>query len=133
MSTDNLHFQLEGPRSEALASELSELVEAEFGERPAPATPRQGRETLETYRGPDPLAVTAVVLAVPGAILATVDLAERLKLKQKVDRLIAWAKEKLKDDTANRILLRSRRGNIVPLDRAETSQIFELAEERPND
>ena len=87
----DLKFHLQGSQTDATASALETFFSETFGEN-------AHRESLhistvgETEKAVDPIAVAGLVLSIPSALLAAMDLAERLKLKEKVARLIALAR-----------------------------------------
>lgn len=98
----DLRLHLEGGDAEAAAAEIAALMEASFGRRPERA--RAGRSDGEGDKA-DPVAVAALVLAIPGAALATMDLAERVRLREKLGRLIELARR-----------LRRERGTVARLE-----------------
>lgn len=119
----DLEFHIEGPGASSVAEELASLLESEFGERPR-RSERGGSSGSDEHQekvDPTALAALAVVLALPGAIKNTLDLAQRLKLKQKLDRLIEWVKQR----PEIRITIVSGRGPSIRLDRATPAQIME--------
>ncbi len=125
MTDSSLRLYVDGPDAERLAGELSQVIEREFDARPRrelPSPPGAG-----AARGGDPVALAALVLAIPGAILAAADLAQRIKLREKVDRLIAWAKEKAGAGTPNRVEIIDAEGRAKRLDEAEVAEVIEIA------
>ena len=126
MSKSDLEFRIDGPDAERLAGELSDLFEAEFGRRPVPVAAPEGDVAT---KGPDPWAVAAVIMGIPGTILTTMQLADRVKLKQKWGRLSAWAKKKLADEAGNRITAVSPSGRAVRLEDADPAKLMEMANE----
>src|SRR3954453_6135233 len=99
MPAIKLHF--EGQDSEAATAELETLLTAQFGHAPRRVSsppPSDGDR-----RGAS-LALIALVLSLPGATENTLKLAERIRLRERVQALINYAKQ-LKD-----------RGTIVRLD-----------------
>lgn len=90
-----LRIHVTGPDAEALARELAEHLHATLGgayvPRPAGAT-----TPAEAQRA-DPVAVAGLVLAIPGAVLAAVQLADRLKVVERWRRVRAWVAERLAD------------------------------------
>jgi len=86
----DLEFHLQGPQTDATAAELETFFAETLG-----ATAR--RETLPPPAGgtgekADPIAVATLIVCIPGALLATIDLAERPQIKEYVARLIALAR-----------------------------------------
>jgi hypothetical protein len=129
MSASLLNLRVEGPDAARVADELAAFIEAEFGTRPTPvAPPGPAGPGAEPVRG-DPWAVAAVLLAVPPTVLATWDLAQRLKLKARVERLLAWVKDKCRGVEARSITLTSPKPRAVRLDHVEVSVVIELAQE----
>lgn len=79
-------FTIAGPNAEALATEIEAFV-AEALDKPAARCVRQEQQGL--HRGElDPIAVAALVLAIPGAITATLDIVTRARLAERIDRLL---------------------------------------------
>jgi hypothetical protein len=72
------------------------------------------------------MAAAAVILAVPSAILAVVDLVERRKKKKKLDLLVQWAKDK-----PGSITILTHEGTAIQLNApgTDSSQILEAVEE----
>ena len=125
MSASETLFHIDGPHLSEIADELAQLIERQFGVSPKRVRSEStGSSDSDTERT-DPVAVASLVLAVPSAIVATLTLAERLELKKKVDGLISWAKERVRERLEVRIVV-SRRGRSVPLDSAEPGEIIDL-------
>ncbi|MBI3269774.1 MAG: hypothetical protein HYZ53_12180 [Planctomycetes bacterium] len=127
----DVRFQIQGEDAEAVAGELSEQIRGLFGESPArssggvsPGAAREGG------KGVDPVAVAALVLSIPGAILATMDLAQRLQAAERVRKLIAWAKERLPRAKA-KIDFLPPAGGAQPLQAVDAGAILDAAAARP--
>lgn len=83
-------IEIHGPQAESLAAELEALLQEELGE-----TGRRVQAPMAAAgTKADPVAVAALVISLPSAILATMDLAKRLDLVPRVQRLLAWARGK---------------------------------------
>ena len=126
MPESDLELRVEGPDAERIAAELAQVLEAELGTRPQRSSPGAPPSPALT-RGTDPLAVAAIVLAVPGALLAATDLAQRLELKAKIDRLLAWVRGKVPEGTPNRIEVVDEDGRARRLDQAGAEEVMEIA------
>ena len=130
MSDSEMEFRIEGPEASSVADELADFLEAEFDERPRRVAPERGsRPGSDPEKvAPDTIAAGAIaILTVPAAIKHTVDLADRLALKKKLDRLVELAKKMAKDRVQIRITLVSGGGPTVRLDRATPAEIMEMA------
>jgi len=117
------HFKLNvsGPEAEENAGELVEFVEKEFDCKPVCLKTGIG-ENRRGYRSVDPVAIAAFIVAVPSAVLATIDLVERRKKKEKVDRLLQW----LQDKKVN-ITITTPNGTTMQLDAADSADILNAA------
>ena len=117
----------EGARAlaDALRDEIKKLLPEYEVQALEHATPRRRAE-----RGVDPVAVAALAVSLPSALVATLTLADRMQLKSKVDVLVAWAKRRRA--TGGRISWSREGGRAKPLDEAKTAEIvqalYELAE-----
>ena len=76
-------IRIVGPNAEAIAAEVEPLLVEAFQETPT-------RKAMPREQAPDradPIAVAALILSIPGVILATLDLAARARLAERIDRL----------------------------------------------
>ena len=123
----DLKFHLQGSQTDATASALETFFSETFGENAR-------RESLhistvgETEKAVDPIAVAGLVLSIPSALLAAMDLAERLKLKEKVARLIALARREWTEH-GTRIWLQRRDAPPLALDEIEPADVIDAAEQ----
>ena len=100
MSELTFQFQVTGPKADETADALSAFLADTFGRMPrvqkleSPKTEPGGNKKIsaETW------AVLAVILALPGAVYNLEKLAERHELKQKLEKLIAWGRERRAGD-----------------------------------
>jgi len=121
MST--LRFLIDGPDGEADAKELRRDLQEILG---AAAVSESLPPPEPGERATDPIAVAGLILAIPGAILAVMDLAERLRLKQKLEQLIARIKER-RALRPGRTTLLLEDGRRVALDEVEPEELLTLA------
>ncbi|MEM9294024.1 MAG: hypothetical protein AAGD01_20265 [Acidobacteriota bacterium] len=126
---DETRFLISGPDAEAVAGELAAWFEEQLDHRPrrvqeSPAGKVPGTQHITRSGGVDPVALTTLILAIPPSLLATMELAERLELKRKAERLGEWAKEAAYRFPGTEVRL--ERGNrIVRLDQAAPPEILE--------
>ena len=102
MSEPQLQFHFKGSECRDAANELAQLLRDELPDWQSQLAEKAPSTEVERV---DPLTVIAVmslILSVPPAIQSSWDLAQRIKLKEKIDRLITWAKA------------RSVQGKIIP-------------------
>ncbi len=77
-------FTIAGPNAEALATE----IEAFVAEALATSAERCSLQEPRGLQRGDPVAIAALVLAIPGAITATLDIVSRARLAERIDRLL---------------------------------------------
>jgi predicted Zn-dependent peptidase len=93
-SAINIHVQGDG--AEEVAQELSDLITDIYDTKPAVNNNASSANAGET-RKIDPatgIALAGLVLSIPSAIMAALDLADRIKKRKKAERLIQWARQK---------------------------------------
>ncbi len=127
MSDYQLEFQFSSQCDPELQPELQQALKDCFSDWPhqcltKTTTPQPGQKG-------DPIAIAALVLAIPGGILATWDLVQRLQLKQKLETLIAWAKDKLRRDPKSNISIHLPNGIVLRLDQLSPQQVLDLVTE----
>ena len=130
MAQHSIEFQFQGEGREAEAKELEALLADTFADWPQHVTEKTSIPTSSNKS--DPVAVAALILSIPAALLATWDLAQRIRLKEKVDRLINWAKEKAKNTPAGHPNLPIHPtvhlpdGRVLPLDQLKPEELLDV-------
>lgn len=118
----DLEFHIEGEQAETATAELQALIVEQFGQAPRRVpTPTSGPGREKS----DPWTIAGVILVVPGAILATMDLAERLALKAKAQRLIEFARDQRQRHGTRVWFKRTNRIEPLPLDEAKLSDLLD--------
>jgi hypothetical protein len=85
-------FRVRGEQAESVAEELAGLLGDELKQR-VPVTREPSADAAQGTRG-DPVAVATLVLSIPCAVLATVDLVERVRKAETLRKLVAWARQR---------------------------------------
>ena len=73
------------------------------------------------------MAVAALIVALPSALLATVDLAQRMKVAEKLGRLIQWARRRKQESPETSLTVRLPSGKVQDLDRVARDVMLEEA------
>jgi hypothetical protein len=123
-------IEISGPDAEDAGRELQALLRDAFG---AEGTPITSQETEASGRKVDAthLAIAAFIFGLPGAIRNTIDLAEKMKLVARIERVLAWAKARGKAGT--RIALIAGARAPVDLTRAEPADVIDALPEAERD
>ena len=106
---DKILIEIEGEGATPCAERLARILEAELGEVPERVLPAVEPPPERETRIDPGLCVAAagVVLAIPGAILATLDLRDRLRKKRAFERVVEGGKGLKREEKVTRIRFRS--------------------------
>lgn len=126
MTSGRIEFQFEDDGPHNGTDDLAQWLQREFpsahvetNHRPAPTPPGEHRDLNTT------LNVAILILALPQGVKATVDLADRYHLREKLARLIAWAKERRARRLRNPFVALPPHDLKVPLDQAKPEQLLD--------
>ncbi len=121
-----MKFEFEGPNAEIMANDLGNLLAVEFADWPQrfETLHRSPRDGDLGVRG-DPVAVAALVLSVPSAILATWDLATRIRVRERVERLIRWYQQQRRSNRQTKITVIGLDGRSSALDQLPIAEIVD--------
>lgn len=121
----DLRFHLQGQHAEATAEALEAFFSETFAEA-ARREPVRQPHPVTPERSLDPVAVAALIVSIPSGVLAVMDLAERLKLKEKIARLTTLARREWREH-GTRIWLQRRNATPLALDAADPAAILDAA------
>ncbi len=120
----DIEITLKGENAEAFAARMASEFATIFGEELVPCAPEAeatGTKGLET------LAIIAVVLGVPRSILATMELADRIRTGDNWKRFVAWVKTERGD---TKVEVTPRDGNAQAIEELHPAKILDpLADE----
>jgi tetratricopeptide (TPR) repeat protein/CHAT domain-containing protein len=121
MKRSNFKLGVEGEKAEETAKDLSDFLKNELGWEPVREL-QEVHSTRNMERAVDPLALAAVILALPSAVLAALDIVERMKKKKDIDKLIQWAKNQ-----PGKITIITPEGTAIQLQKADSGNILDAA------
>ena len=118
-----LKLRLSGANAEQQADALATFIQARFGIA-ATVTAEPVADHPGDLKSPaDRVALAALIIALPGFANESLDLAERIHLKKKLDSLIAWVTEHQTGDTTSSYL--NSRGQPILLNNRNVSAIID--------
>jgi hypothetical protein len=127
MDSQKFQFRLEGAGAEEAAEEMAALIQRDLGITPEKFPARVTDENTGTRT--DPIALAALILAIPSAVLATVELIERIRNKEKLDRLIEQSRKLQKKHSTTRIRIITPKGKVIELENITSSEMLDIAAE----
>jgi hypothetical protein len=125
MSDSDIKLYIQGAGEEEVARELSRLIAEVYDTKP-PEVSRHS-STDPAGRKFDPatsIAIAGLVLCIPSAIIAALDLADRIKKRKKADRLIQWAKQKQQSTPQLNIHIEIGQA-FLSLDKIDSAQLLD--------
>ncbi|WP_030395559.1 hypothetical protein [Kitasatospora purpeofusca] len=122
-------IEIVGPEAEAARKSISAIT-ADWG-HPADTTASSATVTGSNTKGVDPVAVTALLLSVPSAVLAVADIADRIRKRRRAGELIERAGQLSTGQTTVRLVHADRSVDFATL---TPDQLLDLiADEPPTD
>lgn len=125
MSDSGLEFQFSGKKAADGVTDLALFLEEELPDWERAVREQTERKVVTRGDAAIVLATLTLVLTIPQAVQASWDLAQRMKLKEKVERLIAWARERRERGEPNPDIIFPLDARPLPLDQATPQQILD--------
>jgi len=125
MITNNLKFNIQGPQAQTVAQELAAMITQTF-DQSAQITESPLAKTSGNTKA-DPVAIAALVIAIPSAVLAVVDLVQRSKKKTKADHVIDFAQRQHRQNPQTAITITIPDGVSVNLHQTDSNTLIDLA------
>jgi len=126
MPNENFVIRVEGADYDVLATELADLINTEFGLALHPIPPQEKLNDKFESKA-DLCSVAALILSIPGAVLAAIQVADRIEKNKRIQRIIEWAKSKCLQDPKRKINLTLPEGKVVSLEDTSSAEILEEA------
>jgi hypothetical protein len=118
-----IEFRFDGPESKSCADDLALFIQAEFPNYSTKLQSSTNSGAVGTKGAGTTIAIIALILAAPGAFKNAIDIADRLELKKKMDRLIDWARNRRANgNTTPRVIL-PENGQDLPLEETGVDQL----------
>jgi hypothetical protein len=128
MSYLGISFIVEGQQAEELSREIQVELKDILGQEPSVSkrqldTPSDGAKSPELI-----IASTALILSIPGVILAIDNLANRLATKKKVDQVLETVKKKIVNRKEATVRIKFPDGAEKEVSSVETVEVLEEIE-----
>ncbi len=127
---NGLRFMIDGKDAEAAAVEIKEIFRETFGEEihiiPKSESRPNGAKSAEV------LALAAIILAIPGAVLAVADIIGRLKKKKKLDQALTTVRERVITKREVTVKVIYPDGMVKHIQAVDTMNVIEMLSENGN-
>ena len=127
MSDAGFQFYFAGAQAKDAANDFVKIIEQEFGVKPKPVTPNTSVD--QTTKGVEPLALTAVILTIPPALLAAIDLVDRIKKKKQLDTVLQKTQKIQKTKTELKIHILTPKGTKIEIHSVTSAELLDAASE----
>ena len=133
MPSKDLIFTVEGADAKKVAEQLADAFQQTFQEAfeslppvaPAQSSPKRGLPD-EPLKG-DPLTIATFILAIPPAVLAVMEIADRIRKKKQTETVISVSKRLRGEFPETTIRLENPSGAPLSLHLAEADVVIDLA------
>jgi hypothetical protein len=128
MNQKEFSFLVEGKDAKSCTDEIKAIFKEEFDIEPEiladkPFNQKNGIKLT----GVEIVAVAALLLAIPGALLAVSDLIDKIRKKEKLDRSIKRIQKDIVERHEVTVKIIYPDGTIKLLNRVDTNEMFELS------
>lgn len=134
MKENSINFQFSENSASGGLEALHVFLKQEFSEWPREEFAATTSPKLSGTTRSDPaltISLISLAISVPSAILATWDLSQRMQLKQRLDRLIEWAKDRAARKEDNPFVERPD-GSVRRLEDLKPEEILDSLTPPPN-
>lgn len=125
MSDPLFQFQFMGENKSESANSFAQYVNSLFDTSAVPTGQQQSSDSADSKT--DPVALAAFVISIPSAILAAMDIVDRIKKKKKLDELLNKMRQ-LEKTQKTTIRLISPKGEVLEISQISSGKMLDMAE-----
>ena len=127
MSKLQIQFQIQAHDAEVIAQKISAILAEEL--RAQPEVSSASRPRREGSRAVDPVALAALIVSIPSAVLATLDILERMKKKREIEKALEKISELTHEYPDAAILLNAPDGTLLRIEKSSAAKLIDGANE----
>ena len=120
-----LQFQIQGRNAEMIAQKVSAILAKEFKVQPELSS--SNRPIEKDRRTVDPVALAALIVSIPSAVLAALDVLERMKKKGKIEKALEKIGELMQDFPDAAIQLKAPDGTLLKVEKSNATKLIDAA------
>ncbi len=123
MEEKSLNIIVFGRDAEIVSNEILQIIKDEFAVDATVTTPEEAglQEEVKSF---DPFSFAALILAIPSAVLAVIDIAERIRKKKKTEQALKKVQQLTLKHEVN-IKIGYPDGKIVEISQADTAELLD--------
>lgn len=123
MSQFKLHIS--GEKADIVAEKIAAIVEDNLQTRPT--IQQVHKQERHGMRGVDPVALAALILAIPATILATMDVLERMRKKSQAEKLLEQIEQVTQKYPRISVHLEAPDGSYIDIRRENSGKLLDAA------
>jgi len=123
LNESGIKFYFQGDNAKENAIAFSSFCEKNFNCKPYETLLKNNKD--QKVSKADPFAVAALILTIPPAILASIDLVERFKSKKNAEAFIQFAKD-CHDKNSQIIKIQDKNGRLITLHLTDSSTLLNI-------
>jgi hypothetical protein len=120
-----LQFQIQGRNAEIIAQKVSTILAKELKVQPELSSPNRPIE--KDRRAVDPVALAALIVSIPSAVLAALDVLDRMKKKGKIEKALEKIGELMQDFPDAAIQLKAPDGTLLKVEKSNATKLIDAA------
>ena len=125
MSELQFQFQIQGRNAEIIAQKVSAILAKELNVQAELSS--SNRPIEKDRRAVDPVALAALIVSIPSAVLAALDVLERMKKKGKIEKALEKIGELMQDFPDAAIQLKAPDGTLLKVEKSNATKLIDAA------